>query len=201
VSAAVDPVKRSRANTRARLLDAAFEVFAERGFDRASVEDVCEAAGFTRGAFYSNFASKEELFFALWQGRADAIVATVASRLDDLTDDPARFEEALADVVRRVTDDRRWFLVNTEFLLHAIRNPSAATSLAEHRRLLRAGLVDVLARVLPVRGATLPPGLDLDRFARLLIAGIEGTQHQVWTEPEVLAEGTLPEAMVRRLLG
>jgi AcrR family transcriptional regulator len=170
------------------LLDAAFDVFADRGFEGATVEDVCEAAGFTRGAFYSNFASKEELF-------------SLAGRLDDLTQDPGRFADALTDVVRQVTADRSWFLVNTEFLLHAIRNPSAAATLAEHRRLLRAGLVDVLERVLPVQGTKLPAGLDLDQFARLLIAGIEGAQHQLWTEPEVLADGTLPEAMVRRLLG
>ena len=56
---------RSRENTRARLLEAAHEVFAEVGLDAASVEAICERAGFTRGAFYSNFESKDELFLAL----------------------------------------------------------------------------------------------------------------------------------------
>ena len=56
---------RSRENTRARLLQAAHEVFAEVGLDAASVETICERAGFTRGAFYSNFESKDELFLAL----------------------------------------------------------------------------------------------------------------------------------------
>jgi len=50
------PATRSRENTRARLLEAAAQVFAEAGLDGASVEAVCERAGFTRGAFYSNFA-------------------------------------------------------------------------------------------------------------------------------------------------
>jgi AcrR family transcriptional regulator len=51
---------------------AASEVFAESGFDGASVEAICERAGFTRGAFYSNFASKEELFFGLVQQVSEA---------------------------------------------------------------------------------------------------------------------------------
>jgi AcrR family transcriptional regulator len=50
-----------RQATRERVLEAAGEVFAERGFHGASVEDICERAGFTRGAFYSNFSSKDDL--------------------------------------------------------------------------------------------------------------------------------------------
>ncbi|HMN30494.1 MAG TPA: helix-turn-helix domain-containing protein, partial [Caldilineaceae bacterium] len=51
--------------TRERLLDAAVEVFSRRGYHAASVEEISEAAGFSKGAVYSNFASKEELFLAL----------------------------------------------------------------------------------------------------------------------------------------
>ena len=54
-----------RRKTRDRLIDAAYEVFAETGVHAASVEMITERAGFTRGAFYSNFDTKEELFFAL----------------------------------------------------------------------------------------------------------------------------------------
>jgi AcrR family transcriptional regulator len=65
-----DRMKRTRSNTRARLLAAASTVFSESGFQAATVEDVCSAAGFTRGAFYSNFTSKDELFLALWDVEA-----------------------------------------------------------------------------------------------------------------------------------
>ncbi|PJI52936.1 hypothetical protein CTI14_35415, partial [Methylobacterium radiotolerans] len=68
------PATRSRENTKARLLEAAAQVFAEAGLDGASVEAVCERAGFTRGAFYSNFDSKDELFLTLAAGVADARV-------------------------------------------------------------------------------------------------------------------------------
>ena len=58
-----------KAETRRRLLEAAAEVFIRRGFQGASVEEICEEAGFTRGAFYSNFRSKEQLFAELLQDR------------------------------------------------------------------------------------------------------------------------------------
>lgn len=72
---------RSRENTRTRLLDAAHEVFAEVGLDAASVEAVCERAGFTRGAFYSNFASKDELFLALVERSSTEQLDRVADRV------------------------------------------------------------------------------------------------------------------------
>src|SRR5690349_8455643 len=62
----------SQARTRAALLQAGAEVFVERGFAGSSVEAIAARAGFTRGAFYSNFASKEELFAELLQERVYA---------------------------------------------------------------------------------------------------------------------------------
>ena len=59
------PVTARRAQTQERLMAAAGRVFAERGIIGASVEEICEAAGFTRGAFYSNFADKDALVLAL----------------------------------------------------------------------------------------------------------------------------------------
>src|SRR5829696_9814396 len=61
------PLTARRAPTQERLMAAAVLVFAERGIIGASVEEICEAAGFTRGAFYSNFADKDELVLALIQ--------------------------------------------------------------------------------------------------------------------------------------
>ena len=62
--------KERQAETRRKLLDAAEAVFLRRGFERSSVEEICAEAGFTRGAFYSNFESKEEMFFELLADRA-----------------------------------------------------------------------------------------------------------------------------------
>src|SRR5438105_12586486 len=69
-----------QAKTRAALLEAAAQVFIERGFLGASVEAITERAGYTRGAFYSNFDSKEELFAELLQERVYTIYAEMAER-------------------------------------------------------------------------------------------------------------------------
>ena len=79
------PATRSRENTRARLLEAAAQVFAEVGLDGASVEAVCERAGFTRGAFYSNFESKDELFLMLAASVSEVRVNAVRTRVEELT--------------------------------------------------------------------------------------------------------------------
>lgn len=195
------PAKRSKANTRARLLEAAFEVFAELGFEAATVEEICDAAGFTRGAFYSNFESKEELFFALWSGRAATILEDLAASADDLAGAPDRLDERIDHMVRGVTRDRKWFLVSTEFLLYAIRHPEAAATLAAHRRDLRTGLTHIIATVLAARGSDGPADVDVDDHARMIIAAIEGCQHQIWVEPAELGDASLQVAMVRVLLG
>ena len=62
---AASTLKRSRSATRERLLDAAGAVFAERGFAASTIEDICDRAGFTRGACYSNFETKDELLVQL----------------------------------------------------------------------------------------------------------------------------------------
>src|SRR5208282_6704638 len=71
----------TRAETRARLLQAAGEVFAKHGYDRASLDDVAAAAGLTKGAVYSSFASKDELFYALMREHIDERLVFVSSAL------------------------------------------------------------------------------------------------------------------------
>src|SRR5437588_6718205 len=75
--------ERRRELTRTTLIDAAADVFAKRGFHAASLEEIAETAGFTRGAIYKNFENKEELFYAVIERRID----------DQLT----RFREALRE--------------------------------------------------------------------------------------------------------
>src|ERR671910_2664738 len=97
---------RRREATRQKLLDAAAQVFAEVGLDAASVEAVCERAGFTRGAFYSNFETKDELFLELAGNVARERVAAVRSRVADLERDGA-FDDAHVDafeIIQQVLD-------------------------------------------------------------------------------------------------
>nr|WP_203551333.1 TetR family transcriptional regulator [Actinospica acidiphila] len=125
-----------RLRTRAHLLDAAFTVFAAKGFGHVSIEEICEAAGYTRGAFYSNFAGLDELFFALYAQRADLIAEQVAGAL--AADGPDLDVAAAVDRVSEVLLlDRDWLLVKTDFLVHAARDPRVADTLLDHRARLR----------------------------------------------------------------
>jgi AcrR family transcriptional regulator len=131
-----------RQKTRARLLDAAFEIFAEHGVHAASVEMITEAAGFTRGAFYSNFSTKEELFFALMERektmRLEQLNAGVAQYLTPLVGQGAELGdgdvvEIITKVLELQSDDRRWWLVQSEFLLLALRDPEIASGFLEYQ--------------------------------------------------------------------
>ena len=75
-------VSARRAVTQARLADAAVAVFARKGVPGSTVEEICEEAGFTRGAFYSNFDSKDELCMAVLSRYAEKNLAVLSSSLD-----------------------------------------------------------------------------------------------------------------------
>ncbi|GGY87891.1 TetR family transcriptional regulator [Streptomyces olivaceoviridis] len=178
-------VTRRRVRTRARLLDAAFAVFAAKGYGRVSIEEVCEAAGFSRGAFYSNFATLDELFFALYQERADLIAAQVADALAQ--DGPDLDVPASVDRVTEVLLlDVDWLLVKTDFLVHAARNPAVARALLDHRARLRRAIVDRLSRA---GGHTALPAVlgDADGAAHAVVAAYDGVTTQLLLDRDVEA--------------
>ncbi|MFC9794593.1 TetR/AcrR family transcriptional regulator [Streptomyces sp. NPDC127584] len=191
-------VTRRRPRTRAALLRAALETFAEHGFHATTIEQVCERAGYTRGAYYSNFASKEELFLALFDEHSDRIVRRLAESIDALTADEYTLDR-LAELAARVEpDERDWYLVTTEFTLHAIRDPQAAWVLARHDARLRAEIARGLTLVLRRAGRELT--VEADRFARLLIALREGGLAQGYVEPSELPPGSLERQFLVPLL-
>lgn len=178
-------VTRRRAETKAKLLAAAFRVFATKGFGQTRIDDVCAAAGYTRGAFYSNYATLDELFFDLYDERAALIAAQVA---ESLTAPP--LDAPVADIIGRVVAtlllDRDWLLVKTDFLLHAARNPVLAGRLAGHRDQLRQAVED---RLDSVRGQlALPaPIPDVASAARAVVAAYDGVTVQLLLDGDVAA--------------
>lgn len=150
-----------RERTRERLFEAASEVFTRDGFHGASIEAICEAAGFTRGAFYSNFASKEELFLALTerQTRQDlaAIEATVAGLDAGVVGSDGVDRDAVRSVIAAVTcaqgTERSWFAINAEFELLALRDPEIGARWTQQEQELRGELATALSRVLEGIGA------------------------------------------------
>ena len=173
-------------------------MFAAKGFGRVSIEEVCEAAGYSRGAFYSNFDSLDELFFALYQQRADLIADQVSGAL--ALDGPDLDVPAAVDRVTEVLLlDLDWLLVKTDFLVHAARDPQVAETLLEHRSRLRRAVADRLARAQGL--AQLPAVLgDIDGAAHAVVAAYDGVTTQLLLDKDVdSARGWLKQLLTALL--
>ena len=167
-------VTKRRAETRARLLDAAFRVFADKGFGHARIEDVCAEAGYTRGAFYSQFASLDELFFTLYDERATLIADQLAVAMT--VPDPADPTEVLNRISETLLLDRDWLLIKTDFLMHAARHPEVAERLATHRDQLRGAVQQRLTD----SGNAAPAALGtMADTARAVVAAYDGVATQL----------------------
>ncbi|MGH2636911.1 MAG: TetR/AcrR family transcriptional regulator [Acidimicrobiia bacterium] len=137
-TAAVEPLtpERRRQQTRDHLLEAAGRVFAERGFHGATMDQVAAAAGFTKGAVYSNFKNKEDLFLALLDERIQQQLALVeqAHNADSGEWGPAASQPWVDITAQMLWGDRDWQLLNFEFVLYAARHEEARRKLAERER-------------------------------------------------------------------
>ncbi|WP_019201779.1 TetR/AcrR family transcriptional regulator [Tsukamurella sp. 1534] len=161
--------EQTRARTVETFLDAGLEVFAERGFHTASMDDICHRAGLSRGAFYSNFAGKEAFFLALFDRHAERQVGRIAAAIESAGSLEAAITATVDAAAPDDPEERRWFLVSTEFTIHAARNAAAADHLAQRDRAIRDRLSHALARF------DVAPH-DADLLARYAVALYEGAQ-------------------------
>lgn len=135
-----------RERTRLALLQAGAEVFARRGLHGSSLDEVAEAAGYTKGAIYDHFGSKDDFFFAVVDHRATERFEHFADLVDRLAAEGV--EELTSAVARQLVETlrpaRRGALLDAEAWLHAQRSPDARERLAEHQRLSLARVVELL---------------------------------------------------------
>ena len=181
-----------RAETRARLLRSAVAVFAERGFYGASVEDIAERAGFTRGAFYSNFQSKDDVFLAL----LDHHIAAELRALEEALGGEFSPETFLDFLQTRGSshEARRWALLWAEFWLHVVRHPELAPKLATRQQAVRAAIAGFVKARSEQAGISLPvPASDV---ASLIIAVDEGLKLQEYLDPAAIPADLRLRAML-----
>ncbi len=176
-------VTKRRAETRQRLLDAAFEAFADEGFGRCTVEQICERAGYTRGAFYSNFTSLEELFLAMWEQRSEQMLHEVTAMLDDNAP-VADLRTGVGRVLGAIPVDDKWFRITYEFTAHALRNPALRRVMAAREEKITAALLPVVQALLARAGRTVT---DPQALGRALVAVHDGTATQCLLEPDSTA--------------
>ncbi len=137
----------SRARTRELVLDSAAVIFRRDGFHQASVDEIAEEAGYSRGAVYSSFANKEEFFLALHDREAQKSVQLIAERLleDGTLEDAA--QTAARTFYERHLADPEWSLLMAEFSVHAARNPDVARRFREQDQLWREASTRMIAEI------------------------------------------------------
>lgn len=160
--------------TRTLLLDAAEEIFARKGFEGAALEDIAESAGYTRGAIYSHFGSKAEMFLAVIErqrqqfldGFAD-VIATF-HRLEDLDGD--ELGDRWGDLISAEGPDRA--ALGFEYTLFLLRNPEARERVSGQKEETVHALADYIAKGAARLGGRLRiPAVDL---ARVILAANDG---------------------------
>jgi AcrR family transcriptional regulator len=176
-----------RAAVRRRLLDAAVHVFAERGYTGANLDQVAAAAGLTKGAIYSNFESKDGLFFAMMEDQVLRRVEAIRATLEASAGAP-REQRTLHDIGRLLTEaftqQREWRLVFLDFWRRAVQDDDARAQFVAHRRALRAAIADSVEQVLG-RAPDLD-GLTIDDIVTVVLALSNGLAIEQYADPDAV---------------
>ncbi|WP_263309628.1 TetR/AcrR family transcriptional regulator [Brachybacterium atlanticum] len=188
---------RRKENTRAKLVRASLDVFVEKGIDGVTVDDLVKAAGFTRGAFYSNFSSKEEVFIALFDEVTAELMAIANSSVESAVADVEADESCSileaddAQVMLAVFEGirpfgRQWYLLYSDAIARSLRDETLRAELAGQRERMRNQIGALLATrlaasaeraLLPVEDlAQLLMGIFIDLLVREQLEGRDVTQ-------------------------
>jgi AcrR family transcriptional regulator len=179
-----------QAQTRAELIAAADRRFSADGFHATTLAVVADDAGYTKGAVYSNFASKEDLFFAVYERRVERSLAAAAHVPEASDVDAAVREQVAAAAARRDRDDG-WLAVFFEFWSHVLRHPEHRARFAELHARAAEPFVAALDRLADERGPV--PGLDSRELATALMGVSTALGLERLTRPDVVG----PELAVK----
>jgi AcrR family transcriptional regulator len=153
------PPVRRRAATRERMLEAARVVLAREGIQGASVEHICEQAGYTRGAFYSNFTSKDDLMLAVLDRERELMFRALHDAADPAIYTGMNIVDAFAVVMDRFLVlqplDRVQYLVHAEFQLRGVRDDEVGRRFVAAWRQIRADFEAFLSTTLDALGLRL----------------------------------------------
>jgi AcrR family transcriptional regulator len=174
-----------REQTRQELLSAAEACFASQGFHASSVDQVAERAGYTKGAVYSNFASKEDLFFAVYERRVEQVLEEVVPGLRQAGAERAFDWLATGTIERRDRDDG-WLAVFFEFWAHVLRHPELRERFAAiHARFLEP-LAEGVRQLAQDRGLALPGDVTASQVVLAWNAMEIGLGLERLTQPQAL---------------
>jgi len=183
----------TRSETRRRVLDAAFDVFAERGIAASSLNDVAAAAGLTKGAVYSSFSGKDELVLALMEEHAAQRMAAGLASFDpslDLAEALSHVGEALVTAMQA---DAAWHRLLAEYFALSQHDPARREALRQRRREARDAVARALEGISAGSGVQLP--LPPPDFAVVLFALSNGLAVERGMDPDAVADDLLPRVL------
>lgn len=185
--------ERSAADTRAELLDGATKVFAERGYQAATVDEIVAKAGLSKGTFYWHFDSKEQLFAALLEARVDRPVGALIEITRSAPEEAATAPVVSHGLAALFEQQRDLVLLLHEYWRAAVRDEQLRTRYLERQKALR----DTLARALAARHArtAVPLAIPADALATAFIAMAEGLSREALLDPDSVDEGLFGEIL------
>jgi len=154
--------------TRRKLLAAALRVFSRDGFERSRLEDIAAEAGHTRGAFYANFASKEDLFIALLEHQAARRVAEISLALKG-TAGPEECRRTIREFYLSRAKDRQWNILMLEFKLYALRHSEHRARFAAAHRRIRSSFHSFHLELTSSVGHSSALGEQAEKYAKILL--------------------------------
>lgn len=186
-----------RAQTRDALIDAAARVFARQGFHGASLDEIADAAGFSKGAIYSNFDSKEDLFLQVLDHHDRQQQAALAEVLASVSTLEERLRSLGEWFDRTVEEERDWSLLTLEFSMYAARNPSLREALAAYHRESKQAVANLIERQAAELG--FPLADDPIRLAQAVQALGTGISIYRLVDADAMAKDLFPMAVARLL--
>jgi AcrR family transcriptional regulator len=194
LSADARPTRQQRReHTRTCLLEAAGRVFARRGLSNASVDEVAADAGFTKGAVYANFGSKEELFLAMLEERGAQRLAEMERVLASGDSPEAQARIAARDFIEALKADPEWEKLFFEAALHASRNEAFRESLIARHRMMHGRMTEILQTRLGAAG--IDPGVTFGELATMVLAMANGLAFERMVVP-----GLVPDDLFSSML-
>jgi AcrR family transcriptional regulator len=181
--------ERRRAMTRQHLLEAAAMAFARDGFQGSSLDQIAATAGFTKGAVYSNFKSKDDLFLAVLEERFERGHAAIRGALDTETHTQEEWMPRIANAVREAMWDDSWTMLFLEFVLYASRNPQARSKLAAWTRHSLGRVEQLIAQEHDAAGA--PPHYPPADLALISVSMFDGLGVYRLIDPSFTSDQTL----------
>lgn len=181
---------------RARILEAAADEFAEQGFAGARLAEIARRAGFTKGAVYSNFESKQDLFAELFAQRSLDLAGRVLAEIAGL-DLAHAVGKGGAAVASALIADTEWSLLVLEFGVQAVRDPNIKQAYLRERRHLRGRLVELIAD----RAREWGVDLDVRTTALSLTALISGLVLEHTVDPDEVDQQAMGAAVTALFAG